>query len=184
MKNAQGAAIAMNRRNAIKQLGILAGGLSFIPYACSLSPEKVYTNLPTLKKEQQDLIGWLSNNLLPEDVAKFPTPESRQDFVLTMVNDCMESEKIKAFLEGFEAFQTRLAATTSSTLTTLSVEAQKALLIQAYEDQSLSKSLINPLKQYSLLHFESSENYMKNYLDFEFMPGRYLGSVPLVQDLL
>ena len=33
------------------------------------------------------------------------------------------------------------------------------------------------LKNYSLLHFETSESYMKNYLAFEFMPGRYLGDV-------
>ena len=35
------------------------------------------------------------------------------------------------------------------------------------------------LKEFSLLHFETSENYMKKYLKFEFMPGRYIGKVPL-----
>ena len=38
---------------------------------------------------------------------------------------------------------------------------------------------LNHLKTYSLLHFETSENYMKNYLNFEFMPGRYYGKVPV-----
>ena len=36
---------------------------------------------------------------------------------------------------------------------------------------------LNHLKHYSILHFETSENYMKSYLKFEFMPGRYLGTV-------
>ena len=36
---------------------------------------------------------------------------------------------------------------------------------------------LETLKNYSLLHFESSEKYMKNYLSYEFMPGRYLGNV-------
>jgi len=35
------------------------------------------------------------------------------------------------------------------------------------------------LKEFSLLHFETSENYMTKYLKFEFMPGRYLGKVSL-----
>ena len=36
---------------------------------------------------------------------------------------------------------------------------------------------LNYLKHYSILHFETSENYMKSYLNFEFMPGRYQGTV-------
>ena len=35
----------------------------------------------------------------------------------------------------------------------------------------------NYIKEFSILHFETSENYMKNYLNFEFMPGRYNGKV-------
>ena len=39
------------------------------------------------------------------------------------------------------------------------------------------KMFLNFIKEFSILHFETSENYMKNYLNFEFMPGRYNGKV-------
>lgn len=39
------------------------------------------------------------------------------------------------------------------------------------------KMFLNYIKEFSILHFETSENYMKNYLNFEFMPGRYNGKV-------
>ena len=55
--------------------------------------------------------------------------------------------------------------------------------ISFIDKSSLSKNpssfFIETLKKYSLLHFESSENYMIDYLNFEFIPGRYLGSVSI-----
>ena len=49
----------MNRRNALRNMGLLTGGLSLIPYSCSLTPELVFKRLANVKKEQQDksLIG-------------------------------------------------------------------------------------------------------------------------------
>ena len=91
----------MNRRDALKNVGIIAGGLIILPYACSLTPEIIFSNLPNIKKEQQDLIGWLCNCILPEDIENFPTLEIRQNFVLTQVNDCLDIEKISEFLVGF-----------------------------------------------------------------------------------
>ena len=35
----------MNRRNALKNMGLLTGGLTFIPYSCSLTPELVFKRL-------------------------------------------------------------------------------------------------------------------------------------------
>ena len=37
----------MNRRDAIKNVGLIAGGLTLIPYACSLTPEIVFPIYPT-----------------------------------------------------------------------------------------------------------------------------------------
>jgi hypothetical protein len=42
----------MNRRDALKNVGIIAGGLTILPYACSLTPEIIFSNLPNIKKEQ------------------------------------------------------------------------------------------------------------------------------------
>jgi|TARA_B100000768_G_scaffold165139_1_gene167533 hypothetical protein len=166
----------MNRRIALKRVGLIAAGFVMIPYACNIEPEIIYSNLPRIKKTQQQRIGYLSNIILSEDSIKFPTTEPRQEFVLTMVNDCYGPSKIKRFSKGFEMISTELKG----------IEFEKLSLDQQISFLDRSSQLKNPLsffietiKKYSLLHFESSENYMIDYLNFEFIPGRYLGSVSI-----
>jgi hemerythrin len=59
----------------------------------------------------------------------------------------------------------------------LTPEEQFVFLNLQFEKKGAIKIFLEMLKNYSLLHFETSESYMKNYLAFEFMPGRYLGNV-------
>ena len=167
----------MNRRDALKNVGIIAGGLTILPYGCSLTPEIIFSNLPNIKKEQQDLIGWLCNCILPEDIENFPTLEIRQNFVLTQVNDCLDIEKISEFLVGFEKFQLALSPTKEIKIESLTPEEQMTFLTLHFEGEGVITDFLGVLKNYSLLHFMTSENYMKTYLGFEFMPGRYLGNV-------
>ena len=167
----------MNRRNALKNVGVLAGGLTLIPYACSLTPELVFSRLPNIQKEQQDLIGWISNCILPEDLKNFPTPESQQKLVLTQVNDCLDDEIILEFLKGLEDFQLVLSPTKEIEIEMLTPEKQFSFLTLQFDQIAPIADFIGILKKYSLLYFETFENYMKNYLGFEFMPGRYFGDV-------
>ena len=167
----------MNRRNALKNMGLLTGGLTLIPYSCSLTPGLVFKRLANVKKEQQDLIGWVCNCILPEDLENFPTPESRQLFVLTQINDCENTAIILPFLKGLESFQLALSPTKEIKIDWLTPEEQFVFLSLQFEKKGAIKIFLEMLKNYSLLHFETSENYMKNYLGFEFMPGRYIGDV-------
>ncbi len=167
----------MNRRNVLKNMGFLTAGLTLIPYSCSLTPEFVFKRLANVKKEQQDLIGWICNCILPEDLENFPTPESRQFFVLTQINDCESTEIILRFLKGLESFQLALSPTKEIKIDSLTTEEQFVFLSLQFDHKGTIKTFLEILKNYSLLHFETSESYMKNYLDFEFMPGRYIGDV-------
>jgi len=168
----------MIRRDALKNIGWITGGVFMLPYACDLTPEINYSNFPLIKKEQQELIGAICKRILTEDFEKFPTPEPRGHFVLTMVNDCLDAEERAEFSKGFEAFQSLFSLPKESTFQELLPKEQEALILENLEDQETELGLfLNQLKTFSLLHFETSENYMKNYLNFEFMPGRYLGKI-------
>ena len=158
-------------------MGLLTGGLTLIPYSCSLKPELVFKRLANVKKEQQDLIGWICNCILPEDLENFPTPESRQLFVLTQINDCENKAMILRFLKGLESFQLALSPSKEIQIHWLTPEEQFVFLSLQFEKKGAIKIFLEMLKNYSLLHFETSESYMKNYLEFEFMPGRYIGDV-------
>jgi len=166
----------MNRRIAIKHIGLLTGGFVIFPYACNVEPQIIYSNLPTIKGVQQNTIGYICNIILPEDVINFPTLESRQEFVLTMVNDCYTQSKLEKFIEGFERTSSQI---NDLKFDNLSLEEQISFIDRQSQSNDSSSFFLTTLKKYSLLHFESSENYMIDYLNFEFIPGRYLGSVSI-----
>jgi hypothetical protein len=158
-------------------MGLLTGGLTFIPYSCSLIPELVFKRLANVKKEEQDLIGWICNCILPEDPENFPTPETRQLFVLTQINDCESNAIIFRFLKGLESFQLALSPSKVIKIDSLTPKEQFGFLNLQFDQKGAIKIFLEILKSYSLLHFETSESYMKNYLNFEFMPGRYIGDL-------
>ena len=96
---------------------------------------------------------------------------------MTQVNDCLDIEKISEFLVGFEKFQLALSPTKEIKIESLTPEEQMTFLTLHFEGEGVITDFLGVLKNYSLLHFMTSENYMKTYLGFEFMPGRYLGNV-------
>ena len=167
----------MKRRSALQKIAWVSGGLAMLPYYCSTQSEiTVYNNLP-IAISDRNLINLLSNLILPEDAESFPTMESRLDFVLTQVNDGFDSQEISDYLFGMTAFRKHVMATYGTSFEDL-VELDQLACIGKTIDCSDEKSFfVSTIKRHSLRHFTTSENYMKNYLNFEFMPGRYNGCV-------
>ena len=167
----------MKRRSALQKIAWVSGGIAMLPYYCSTQSEiTVYNNLP-IAISDRNLINLLSNLILPEDPESFPTMESRLDFVLTQVNDGFDSQEISDYLFGMTAFREHVMATYGTSFEDL-VELDQLACIGKTIDCSDEKSFfVSTIKRHSLRHFTTSENYMKNYLNFEFMPGRYNGCV-------
>ena len=167
----------MKRRSALQKIAWVSGGIAMLPYYCSTQSEiTVYNNLP-IAISDRNLINVLSNLILPEDPESFPTMESRLDFVLTQVNDGFDSQEISDYLFGMTAFRKHVMATYGTSFEDL-VELDQLACIGKTIDCSDEKSFfVSTIKRHSLRHFTTSENYMKKYLNFEFMPGRYNGCV-------
>ncbi|MDB9835804.1 MAG: hypothetical protein C7M88_03195 [Candidatus Arcticimaribacter sp.] len=167
----------MKRRSALQKIAWVSGGIAMLPYYCSTQSEiTVYNNLP-IAISDRNLINLLSNLILPEDPESFPTMESRLDFVLTRVNDGFDSQEISDYLFGMTAFRRHVTATYGASFEDL-VEVDQLACIGKTIDCSDEKSFfVSTIKRHSLRHFTTSENYMKKYLNFEFMPGRYNGCV-------
>ena len=167
----------MKRRSALQKIAWVSGGIAMLPYYCSSQPEiTAYSNLPIAISER-NLINLLSNLILPEDPERFPTIESRLDFVLTRVNDGFDSQEISDYLFGMTEFRKHVTVTYGTSFEDL-VEVDQLACIGKTSDCSDEKSFfVSTIKRHSLRHFTTSENYMKNYLNFEFMPGRYNGCV-------
>lgn len=168
----------IRRRKALKNIGLITGGILTLPYHCSFEPQISYSNFPLLKKKEQDLIADICDIILPTDFNNFPTPEIREHFVLTMINDCLDNEKRIEFSVGLNSFQNEIFEVKKNNFHDLSIDEKNNIVAKFIDNEKSEIGIfLNYLKHYSLIHFETSENYMINYLNYEFMPGRYHGGV-------
>tara|TARA_B100001769_G_scaffold115289_1_gene89923 strand:- start:1169 stop:1690 length:522 start_codon:yes stop_codon:yes gene_type:complete len=168
----------IRRRKALKNIGLITGGVLTLPYNCSFETEISYSNFPLLKKKEQDLIADICDIILPTDFNNFPTVETRKHFVLTMINDCLDNENRIEFSAGLNSFQNEILEVKKIHFQDLSLDEQNNIVANFIDNEKSEIGVfLNYLKYYSLIHFETSENYMINYLNFEFMPGHYNGRV-------
>ena len=168
----------MHRRIALKNIAIITGSTFILPYGCDFETGIVYSNFTSLKKKHLNLIASISEFILPSDIKNFPTPENRLHFIMTMANDCLLKKERKLFEEGFEFFQLSLSSERNERFEKLQINQKQEFILEGFENNKTEiKIFLDFMKEFSILHFETSENYMKNYLNFEFMPGRYNGKV-------
>ena len=168
----------IRRRKALKNIGLITGGILTLPYHCSFEPQISYSNFPLLNKKEQDLIAAICDIILPTDFNNFPTLETREHFVLTMINDCLDNERRIEFSVGLNSFQNEIFEVKKNNFHDLSLDEKNNIVAKFINNEKSEIGIfLNYLKHYSLIHFETSENYMINYLNYEFMPGRYHGGV-------
>lgn len=171
----------MNRRTAIRNIGLVTAGFSILP-ACDFTEDPpVYDRVP-LEKEQYHLIEWLTQAILPAGEPQIATPEPTTHFVLTMLNDCYAPEDIAKYLEGLTLFDQQIRDEYDTTFKKLIPEQQVLLFTEISKSEILPENLqyfLDTTKRLSVRHFTTSEYFMVNHLDFEFVPGRFKGCVPV-----
>ena len=95
-----------------------------------------------------------------------------------MINDCLDNEKRIEFSVGLNSFQNEIFEVKKNNFHDLSLDEKNKIVAKFIDNEKSEIGIfLNYLKHYSLIHFETSENYMINYLNYEFMPGRYHGGV-------
>ena len=170
----------MLRRIALKNIATITGSTFILPYGCDFETGIVYSNFTSLKKKHLNLIASISEFILPSDIKNFPTPENRLHFIMTMANDCLLKKERKLFEQGFEFFKLSLSSERNERFEKLQINQKQEFILKGLDNNKPEiKMFLNFIKEFSILHFETSENYMKNYLDFEFMPGGYKGKVQI-----
>ncbi|MFD2553789.1 gluconate 2-dehydrogenase subunit 3 family protein [Sphingobacterium tabacisoli] len=154
----------MNRRTAIKQLFIVAGGL-MIASSCTGSGDGASIELQHIKLSADDeaLIGDLVEAIIPKTDSPGAKDLNLHLFVMKMVDDCHSPEDQEAFINGLE--QARKAG--------LKTEAERVAYLQNLKEDVF----FNILKRRTLQGYLNSEYVMKNKLIYELVPGRYDGAV-------
>ncbi|QDH78425.1 gluconate 2-dehydrogenase subunit 3 family protein [Echinicola soli] len=168
----------MNRRLALKQLALAAGGLALIP-SCDFSEEKVLAAYDELQitESQQKLLQKLVDTIIPKTDLKGATELGVHDFVLVMANDCMSAEEQKQFLSGLKGFDDYTKKTFGTRFTKMdNAEAEKnvnAILEgkPTSNGELASQYFLQTTKKYTIQGYLNSEYVMTALMPFQLVPG-------------
>lgn len=157
----------MNRRTALKQFALLAGGM-WISSSCDFRAEapSIQLNQVKLNKSDEDLLAELVEALIPKTDSPGAKELNLHLFVMKMLDDCTSSEDQEAFLAGLKQAE--------------KYKGKSADEIRAYL-KSLPKDdvFFNILKSRCIQGYKNSEYVMKNKLIYELVPGRYNGALKI-----
>ena len=164
----------MKRRNAIKNLFLTSGLLTPIAPINS-----IFNNFSGLLFEKDDinLIGDISQTILISDKKYFPTIESRSEFILNIINDCYTENEVLKYKLGLKQFKLFLSNENTKSFLKLNKKKKNSSIKSLIGDDKEIGFFLKTIKNLSLRHFMTSEEFMKKYLKYEFMPNRYLGNV-------
>ncbi len=157
----------MNRRTAIKQLFIVAGGL-MITSSCNGAGDSASIELRYVKLSADDeaLIGDLVEAIIPKTGSPGAKDLNLHLFVMKMLDDCHSPEDQEAFINGLEQVQKA----------GLKTEAERLAYLQTLKEDVF----FSILKKRTLQGYLNSEYVMKNKLVYELVPGRYDGAVKVI----
>lgn len=168
----------MKRRRALQNIVVATAGISMIP-SCAVDTTPIFSNIP-LAKEQYQLLRGIISAIVPPTDPELNTPESPVDFVLTMINDCYSPKEIKKYISGFNLFQQYILDEYKVPFDQLNSNQHILLFTEISNSEIFPKNLkyfVSGTKYLAVRHFNSSETFMKEKLNFEFAPARYIGCV-------
>jgi len=151
----------MDRRTALKQMFIIAGGM-MIATSCDFSSKAPSIQLNNVKLDSDDelFLSELVETIIPKTDSSGAKDLNLHLFVMKMLDDCTSPEDQKKFLEGLK---------TAEKIKGKSAAEQIAYLKALPQDDVF----FNILKRRTIQGYKNSEYVMKNKLVYELVPGRY-----------
>ena len=157
----------MNRRTALRQLFILAGGV-WMATSCDPRPNSPSIELRNidLSRSDEDFLGQLVDAIIPTTDSPGGRELNLHLFVMKMLDDCASPEQQQQFLEGLAL---------AEQVKDKGEDKQRAYL----NDLPKEDTFYSFLKRRALQGYKNSAYVMKNKLIYELVPGRYNGAVKI-----
>ena len=172
----------MKRRDALRSLALLTGGLVLVP-SCDFSKEDIlaaYHNLqitPALKQ----LLADIADTIIPPGEIKGASDLSVQDFILVMVNDCVDENGQQSFMNGLQGFEGFSKKTTGNTFSKLETVQKEELLLAGLTTETEAerdiRSFLGTAKRFTIQGFMLSEYIQTEVKPYSLIPGDYQGEV-------
>ena len=169
----------MDRRNALRNLGILTGGMVLLP-SCDFSQEKVSLALNKLriKASEEALMKELVSCIIPEGNIPGAASLNVHDFIWVMVDDCLNDKDQSRFLKGLQSFESSVKKSTGKSFLSMSqVDRETTLndILNATETsiENEIKYFVSITKRLTAYGYMESEYIMKEVMPYTLIPGSY-----------
>ena len=143
-------------------------------------------------EEHQELLGDLAETIIPATDSPGAKEAGVGAFILTMVRDCADRKTQNNFIKGFTELMERARKEDARSFGECSL-AERTAILTHFEQQGrlysgtagklqhkvLGDSFFTTLKRYTVLGYCSSRRGATEGLRYDYIPGRYNGSVPL-----
>lgn len=171
----------MNRRVALKNLGLLAGAAAVLP-SCLPQAEQEPT-LTALSAGQRQLVAEVCETLLPRTATPGAHDLGLPQYVLKMLADCVPREEQRLFVAGLGQLDAAAQRQGGRSFGASSLAQRVALL--AHIDQQpadFTKELAGfyrTARQLTIDGYTNSKYFMTKEVVYELVPGRYNGHYPV-----
>lgn len=179
----------MQRRTALKQLGLLAGAAVLLPHCIGKETVRQSTlSLHNLKitGNQEDALASLVDALIPKTNQPGAKELNVPNFVWRMVDDCTEATDQQKFLAGLDQvraianqqFGNALEKCTQPQIQSLlkDVEAKKLVAIEGEDNIAAFNKQFRSL---TIRGYLGSEPIMTNVFGYNMIPGKFIGVVEI-----
>lgn len=160
----------MNRRTAIKQFFIIAGGLTILSSCLNDGSASIVLNKLKLSAQDEKFLGDLVDILIPKTDSPGGKELNLHLFVMKMMDDCESPENQKTFVAGLSKLKKAL---------NLADAKQAADTLTNLKDKSDEKIFFELFKARAIQGYMNSEYVMKNKVIYKLIPGPYNGAVKI-----
>ena len=176
----------MNRRKALKNIGLITGGIFLLP-SCDFSNEKVSIILNKLQitVEEETILKEIVASIIPEGEIPGARSLKVHNFVWVMIDDILPEKKQRSLMNGLKLFDNKVKEVNENSFIDLSENDRLAVLNDILdgnikEDKPENKkdlkdirNFVKAAKYYTTWGYMQSEYIMTEIMPYQLIPGSY-----------
>ncbi|MCY7352302.1 MAG: gluconate 2-dehydrogenase subunit 3 family protein [Cytophagaceae bacterium] len=179
----------MNRRDAIQMVAVMMGGLVSAPTLAALTegPSRL-AGAPglTFTAEQESLLAEICETIIPTTDTPGAKDAQVEKFIMTLVSDCYPKEYQDRFMAGMSRVDRESKALHGKPFAQIQPEQRVSILkmeeANAYADRKEGMKetpFFMMAKELTLFGFFTSEPGATKVLEYQWVPGKFEGCIPL-----
>ncbi len=167
----------MKRRTALKNMGLLTGGLLFFP-SCDFTEEKITIILKKLQisQSQESLVEAIVSCIIPDGELPGAKSLKVQNFVWGIVGECMTDEDLDSYLKGLGEFELKFNQVDGKYFAEQSQKERLKVLIDLTKNIKKGNDLqefIQTTKTIIIQGYMKSQYIMTEIMPYKLIPGGY-----------